>query len=224
MPDYCAAFGCSLIRSRENRQKGITFHRFPKDALIRKAWTIAVRREDFKPGNRAVLCSCHFKLDDFDRTGQTVRLKEGVIPSVFPAFPDHLNKLPDKARSTRTSTQASEASDHVPVCDYPEQLNPSTLDHHYALDPDQVKQKLTETQRRAEELQRQLRNAKDRDRRSKTTVKALLDELREKNMISEELQLKLDHYSDKHSCTSVPDFDLPKMAATLTYRRNGPKP
>ncbi|KAM3864013.1 THAP domain-containing protein 6-like [Diretmus argenteus] len=224
MPQACAAFGCSNRRTLENRGRGITFHKFPKDLTARKTWTIALRRSEFKPNDTTVLCSCHFKPQDFDRTGQTVRLKEDVLPSVFSAFPDHLLKLPDKARSTRTSTQASEASDHVPVCDYPEQLNPSTLDHHYALDPDQVKQKLTETQRRAEELQRQLRNAKDRDRRSKTTVKALLDELREKNMISEELQLKLDHYSDKHSCTSVPDFDLPKMAATLTYRRNGPKP
>lgn len=68
-------------------------HRFPKDALLGKAWTIAVRRNDFKPGDRAVLCSCHFKPEDFDRTGQTVRLREGVIPSVFPAFPDHLNKV-----------------------------------------------------------------------------------------------------------------------------------
>ncbi|XP_030632667.1 THAP domain-containing protein 6-like isoform X2 [Chanos chanos] len=196
MPQACAAFGCTNRRNIQNRLRGITFHKFPKDPGLRKAWAVAVRRKDFAPNDTTVLCSCHFKADDFDRTGQIVRLREYVIPSVFASFPHHLNKVPNKARSTRTSTQASEASDDpVPVSESPEPRNPSAPDHHYALDTDEVKYKIAETRARVEELQRQLRNARDRERRQKRTVKSLLDKLKEKNMISEELQLKLDHYS-----------------------------
>ncbi|XP_036401381.1 chromosome alignment-maintaining phosphoprotein 1-like [Megalops cyprinoides] len=135
MPQACAAFGCTNRRNIQNKHRGITFHKFPKDPGLRKAWAIAVRRKDFEPSDAAVLCSCHFKADDLDRTGQIVRVKECVIPSVFASFPDHLNKVPNKARSTRTSTQAGQASDDpVHVCESPEPLNSSTSVLHSDLD------------------------------------------------------------------------------------------
>lgn len=68
-------------------------------------------------------------------------------------------------------------------------------DHQYALDPVQVKKKLSEAQKRIEELQRDLRNAKDRERRLKKTVKSLVKELKHKNMLTKELQEELDLYS-----------------------------
>lgn len=46
-----------------------------------------------------------------------------------------------------------------------------------------------------EELQRELRNAKDRERRLKKTVKFLIEELQHKNMLTKELQQELDFYS-----------------------------
>ncbi|XP_028298388.1 THAP domain-containing protein 6-like isoform X3 [Gouania willdenowi] len=165
MPVFCSAFHCNNRRSIQTRSRGITFHKFPKDPGLRKAWTLAVRRLDFKPNNTTVLCSCHFRPEDFDRTGQTVRLKEGVVPSEFPGFPDHLKKVIKKARVTLNSRKALEARpDPVPVPVQP-QLNPSVLDHNYTIDVDQLKTKLIEAQARAEDLQRQLRNAKIRERR-----------------------------------------------------------
>lgn len=68
-------------------------------------------------------------------------------------------------------------------------------DHQYALDPVKVKKKLTEAQERVEELQRILRNAKDRERRRKKVVKSLLKDLKHKNMLTKELQQELDLYS-----------------------------
>lgn len=62
-------------------------------------------------------------------------------------------------------------------------------DHQYALDPVKVKRKLTEAQEKVVELQRELRNAKDRERRHKKTVKSLLKDLKHKNMLQQELDL-----------------------------------
>lgn len=59
---------------------------------MRKKWEVAVRRKGFVSSNSSVLCSEHFEADDFDSTGQIVRLKNGVIPSIF-SFPTHLQRV-----------------------------------------------------------------------------------------------------------------------------------
>ena len=70
----------------------LTFLRFPKDGSIKRQWELAVKRKGFVATERSLLCSEHFKPDDFDRTGQTVRLRHGVKPSVF-NFPSHSQKV-----------------------------------------------------------------------------------------------------------------------------------
>ena len=59
---------------------------------MRKKWEGALRREGFTASDYSVVCSQHFKQADFDRTGQIVRLLDGVIPSLF-SFPVHLQKV-----------------------------------------------------------------------------------------------------------------------------------
>ncbi|XP_030210203.1 THAP domain-containing protein 2 [Gadus morhua] len=179
MPQTCAAFGCSNRRNDTSKCRGITFHKFPKDPVRRKDWTIAMRRKDFQPNNTTVLCSSHFTTDDFDRTGQTIRLKDCVSPSVFTSTPEHLKKVPHKARLTRTSMKAAEERVVSVVVPGVTRTTPSTAvksipDHHYALDQIQVKSKVIKAQKRIDELEKQLRNAKDRERRLKLTVKSLI--------------------------------------------------
>uniref|UniRef100_UPI001446F7D3 THAP domain-containing protein 6-like n=1 Tax=Epinephelus lanceolatus TaxID=310571 RepID=UPI001446F7D3 len=185
MPHFCSAFGCTNERSVKTKQKGITFHSFPKNTDRRRAWVAAVRRKDFVPSDSSVICSCHFRPEDFDRTGQTVRLRDGVTPSVF-NFPEYHCKVPSTSRSTRTSQAALQSPD-VQV-QPPDNQEESTSDHQYALDLIDVKRKLTEAQERVDELQRKLRNAKDRERRHTKTVKSLLQDLKEKKLLTEELQ------------------------------------
>ncbi|KAM3850671.1 uncharacterized protein ACN63O_019382 [Diretmus argenteus] len=62
---------------------------FPKDNELRKLWEVALRREGFTASQSSRLCSEHFTQADFDRTGQTVRIRAGAIPSIF-SFPAHL--------------------------------------------------------------------------------------------------------------------------------------
>uniref|UniRef100_A0A3B3TXZ7 PiggyBac transposable element derived 5 n=1 Tax=Poecilia latipinna TaxID=48699 RepID=A0A3B3TXZ7_9TELE len=192
MPVSCSAYGCKNRRTILSKHRGITFHQFPKDPGLRKAWILAFRRLDFKPSNKTVLCSDHFTQADFDRTGQTVRLREGVIPSVFASFPNHLKRRPIKTRSTKTSRRALEPiKDPVPAPKCSEPPKPAVSDHHYALDPTQVKKKLSDAQTRIEELERQLRNAKDRERRQKQVLKSLLERLEERGMLSEAIEIEL---------------------------------
>ena len=70
----------------------LIFLRFPKDSNLKRQWELAVKREGFVATERSLLCSEHFQPDDFDRTGQIVRLRHGVKPSVF-HFPSHLQKV-----------------------------------------------------------------------------------------------------------------------------------
>ena len=68
------------------------FWRFPKDKDVRKKWEVALRREGFTASDCSIVCSQHFKQADFDTTGQIVRLRDGVIPSLF-SFPVDLQKV-----------------------------------------------------------------------------------------------------------------------------------
>ena len=68
-------------------------------------------------------------------------------------------------------------------------------DHQYPLDPVKAREKLIKSQDEIEKLRRELRNAKDRERRQKKTVCSLLDELKNNKLLTEELEQKLDFYS-----------------------------
>ena len=79
---------------------------------MRKKWALAVKRarDDgtlWMPGNRDVLCSAHFKDADFDRTGQTVRLRENTIPTIF----DYSSS--DQVKSERCPNDSNVASVYV---------------------------------------------------------------------------------------------------------------
>ncbi|XP_034064543.1 THAP domain-containing protein 5-like [Gymnodraco acuticeps] len=82
---------------------------------MRKKWEVALRREGFTASESSVICSEHFKQDEFDRTGQIVRLRDGVIPSIF-SFPVHLQR-PEKGRTTSTSRKAEESLSVAPQDD-----------------------------------------------------------------------------------------------------------
>ncbi|XP_053093573.1 THAP domain-containing protein 6 isoform X2 [Pangasianodon hypophthalmus] len=174
---------------------------FPTDAKLRKIWETALRKEGFSATPHSVLCSQHFTEDAIDRTGQIVRLREGAVPSVF-NFPAHLQKKPIKPRKTATSQKAA-APYEVVVVKADSNTNrekPETLvcdEHSYALDPspNRVKDRLAQALANMERLQRQLRNAKDRERRCKTTLKSALDDLKERNLLTDELHQRLDLYS-----------------------------
>ncbi|XP_039547189.1 THAP domain-containing protein 6-like [Pimephales promelas] len=231
MPEHCAAFSCSNRRTiGPNRGRGITFHKFPKDKVMRKKWEVAMRRKGFHASNSSVLCSQHFQQGDFDRTGQTVRLQNNVIPSVF-SFSVHPKRL-EKVRTTSTSRRAAESQsvdskDSQKIATSSPKPQPND-DHRYALPVSltALKTKLNEALARVESLEREKKNSKAREKRAKTTVNSILGDLRGKNLINDELKEKLKLYSDlqldlvaKQGLVYTEDY----REFALTLNLHGPK-
>ncbi|XP_037794729.1 uncharacterized protein LOC119590058 isoform X2 [Penaeus monodon] len=93
----CSAFACTNrtgSKKSESTSKKITFHKFPKDLQRRQEWIQNLCRENYNPSCHATVCSQHFEDSCFDKTGQTVRLKQDAVPTIF-AFPSHLIKQSD---------------------------------------------------------------------------------------------------------------------------------
>lgn len=63
--------------------------------------------------------------------------------------------------------------------------------------PAVLKTRLCEALARVESLEHELRNVKDRERRAKKTVRDLLEDLKGKNLINEDLKERLGFYSGK---------------------------
>uniref|UniRef100_A0A8C1RMH9 THAP-type domain-containing protein n=1 Tax=Cyprinus carpio TaxID=7962 RepID=A0A8C1RMH9_CYPCA len=171
--------------------------RFPSDTGLRSQWEVAIRREGFVVTELTKPCSEHFKPDDFDRTGQIVRLRDGATPSVF-NFPCHLQR-PVVTRNTKTSRKAAESLPVDLSQHFPESEPQPNDDHSYALpnSPTHLKVRLSEALARVESLEREKQNAKARERRAKKTIKSLLEDLKEKNLINEELNERLGFHSGK---------------------------
>ena len=119
MVKSCVAYGCT---NRWKSGSGITFHTFPlKDQDQLQKWLKAIRREGWFPTQYSYICSEHFLESDFiQRTGICKRLKQDAVPSVFPAFPKHLQnnvakwKLPKerKTEPSPTKIRKTTISDH----------------------------------------------------------------------------------------------------------------
>jgi len=63
--------------------------RFPKSLESRRQWELALRRDGFVANDGT---QEHFRSEDFDWTGQTVRLKAGVGTTPAFNFPAHLQR------------------------------------------------------------------------------------------------------------------------------------
>ncbi|XP_047517495.1 epidermal growth factor receptor substrate 15 homolog isoform X2 [Pieris napi] len=61
----------------------ITFHRFPKDEIIKLAWVTNMKKQDLQPTSSSVLCSKHFEDHLIDKSGFRTVLVSGAIPTIF---------------------------------------------------------------------------------------------------------------------------------------------
>ncbi|XP_030836381.1 THAP domain-containing protein 2-like [Strongylocentrotus purpuratus] len=101
---FCAAFNCT---NRLKKGSGITFHRFPKSgSALLKEWLVKMRRDKWIPNKYSTMCSIHFEEVCFDRTGQTTRLREGSIPTIF-NFSAHLKEKQKQKNQAESAIENS---------------------------------------------------------------------------------------------------------------------
>lgn len=112
----CSAANCVNRQTALTRRKGITFHRFPKEESRRTLWVNAVSHShsavgsEWTPSVHSSLCSQHFHDKQFDRTGQTVRLRDSAVPMIFSTFsfakmPRHCSALGCTTRDSRLTRE-----------------------------------------------------------------------------------------------------------------------
>ncbi|CAH1640847.1 unnamed protein product [Spodoptera littoralis] len=80
----CSAYRCDSVTSK--KIPGITFHRFPKDEKLKKAWVDNMQLQ-FQPQPTSVLCSKHFEEHFIDPSVFRTRLRPGSIPTLFEELP-----------------------------------------------------------------------------------------------------------------------------------------
>ncbi|KAJ8264015.1 hypothetical protein GJAV_G00144120 [Gymnothorax javanicus] len=226
MPTECAHATCRNV----NTNKALSFHRFPKSKERLDRWTYLMRRhEGWKPKRWDLVCSAHFLETDFDRTGQTTRLREGVEPSVFDV-PRHLRRKINERSTSNSKRQKLAVTE--PVAESIEEASTSESSglliswHSYAAPNENTfKDKWFQAESRAERLERKLSNALKREHRSKTVSLSLLEELR-KNLLTDELQLKLNAFKDfpiQLFKTSSTWYSEEQRRFALTLHLYGPK-
>lgn len=77
-----------LCNGDSRYSEDLSFHRFPKEASLRKQWIIKIRRDEgpyFTITSNTRVCSTHFLESDFrppNKSGKRL-LRAGVVPSVF---------------------------------------------------------------------------------------------------------------------------------------------
>lgn len=70
MVRYCVAFGCNNKWEKDSK---ISFHRLPKDPLLKNRWIQNIKREGKLPKDENFLvCSAHFEKTCFQRDLQVI--------------------------------------------------------------------------------------------------------------------------------------------------------
>ncbi|KAH8033808.1 hypothetical protein HPB51_016263 [Rhipicephalus microplus] len=110
----------------------VSFHRFPKDAMIYKKWIVAIKKDEgpeFQVGKSTKVCSKHFRSSDFIPSVVSGRslLRDSAVPSVFAFSKEKKERKPPKPRAS------PQVRSQNPV------LGPGVLGDELMHSPDEVK-------------------------------------------------------------------------------------
>lgn len=87
MPSHCCVPLCTTRGYRDSNVNKISYYTFPSNSQQKDKWIHAIRRDegpDFEISKTTVVCSKHFRANDFKKTlaGKHL-LTHGAVPSVF---------------------------------------------------------------------------------------------------------------------------------------------
>uniref|UniRef100_A0A3P9J7G5 THAP-type domain-containing protein n=1 Tax=Oryzias latipes TaxID=8090 RepID=A0A3P9J7G5_ORYLA len=199
MPTGCAHANC---RNVVGKFRGVTFHKFPRDPEKLSRWTKFMKRhESWVPKYYDRVCSVHFSSEHFDRTGQTVRLRDNAEPSL-PHLPWRFPKV--TFINTKKEKQLfihEQKTNNLPVRCHRLHCNVARAAfrqfHTYAGSNEDFKLKWQQAERRAETLSRKLRTITRTAMLLKKSISSLKEELKESSLLKERLQQKLDTVEGK---------------------------
>lgn len=111
-PRRCNIAGCKSIAGRQ-QHRGVTFHTFPTNPVIRQNWLTNCRFSASKTITKSVLiCSRHFRRVDFQPLkNNKYLLKPGSEPTIFP-WTQSISTT-SQSQSNSSSTEASSAANSV---------------------------------------------------------------------------------------------------------------
>ena len=92
----CAVYGCKNSLPKD-KGKGISFHTFPRDEILRSKWCSAVKRKGFQQYSvDQHVCSVHFKSTDFDASPLEKLLNKDAVPSIYTSGLASHHQAPEK--------------------------------------------------------------------------------------------------------------------------------
>ena len=105
----CCVPGCTNYSQKTKGQ--VSYHRFPEDEKLRRAWINRIRRDNLPPLENCYVCSEHFLPEEFesDLTEQLTgrkrkpRLKRYAVPSKFDFVPPKKPRQASENRSQKRS-------------------------------------------------------------------------------------------------------------------------
>lgn len=207
MVKCCSAIGCASRCLPNSKLKGLTFHVFPTDENIKRKWVLAMKRLDvnaagiWEPKKGDVLCSRHFKKSDFDRSTPNIKLKPGVIPSIFDSS-YHLKEKRENIHCRKNFTLKT-----IPVTNHNHKLVGASscieefqsqfiCEHSYSVmdSPKKLKHKLDHVISELEDTKESLRNVLEREKHFQKSLMKTIRELKDECLISQETANRLNAF------------------------------
>lgn len=124
MVQTCCLKNC---KERQNRNKNISFHKFPKNPEMREKWIKAINQKDFKPSIHSRICSKHFVKDCFigNAWSHKRNLKHNALPCVLEELPKapcmqpiEIVYLPSSKLKTEDASSNNEFPDNDDACSF----------------------------------------------------------------------------------------------------------
>lgn len=113
MVNCCVPFCTSSSR---NKDKKNCFHEFPSNMDLRSEWLKVISRKDFEINAKSpssLVCSKHFKDEDYVPGIKVKRLKKNVVPSLFDKYPAYkVHKKSNSRRKLDRKRSISEENKH----------------------------------------------------------------------------------------------------------------
>ncbi|KAM4854578.1 THAP domain-containing protein 6 isoform 2-T8 [Thomomys bottae] len=206
MVKCCSAIGCASRCLPNSKLKGLTFHVFPTDENIKRKWVLAMKRLDvnaagiWEPKKGDVLCSRHFKKTDFDRSAPNIKLKPGVVPSIFDSpcpLQEKREKLHCRKNFTIKTLPVTNHNHPLGAPSYTEEFQSQFIfEHSYSVmdSPKKLKHKLDHVICELENTKESLQNVLDREKHFQNSLRKTIRELKEECLISQETANRLDAF------------------------------